>query len=77
MTKYELIKTNQGLLSTLVKNKIAPTEIRNIEIIEDYNHLREQNLKNEYIINVLMDKYSLSERTIYKIAERMSKQVIF
>lgn len=77
MTKYELIKTNQGLLSTLVKNKISPTEIRNIEIIEDYNHLREQNLKNEYIINVLMDKYSLSERTIYKIAERMSKQVIF
>lgn len=45
MTKFELIKTNQTLLTTLVENKISPKEVQNIKIFEEYREMKAKNTK--------------------------------
>lgn len=75
MTKFELIKTNQTLLKTLVENKIDPKEVKNIKIFEEYREMKAKKQKVVYIVFYLKEKYSLSESAIYTLIRRMSKRV--
>ena len=75
MTKFELIKMNQTLLTTLVENKISPKEVQNIKIFEEYREMKAKKYKVGYIIVFLTEKYSLTESAIYKLIKRMAERV--
>lgn len=75
MTKFELIKMNQTLLTTLVENKISPKEVQNIKIFEEYREMKAKKHKVGYIVVFLTGKYALSESTIYTLIRRMAERV--
>lgn len=75
MTKFELIKMNQTLLTTLVENKISPKEVQNIKIFEEYREMKTKKHKVGYIIVFLTEKYALSESAIYTLIRRMAERV--
>lgn len=50
MNRYELLKLNESLLKSLVRNRISPKEVTNIEIYELYREMLAKHHKITYIV---------------------------
>lgn len=66
----EILKFNQELLKRLQAAGIRLEDTRYIDLYSDYVHLLEQGEKVSYIVAVLSEKYSVSERKIYALVKR-------
>lgn len=73
MTNYEFIKINQGLITYLAKEGITANDVDSIPMYEEYMDMKNQDLKIGYIVYTLAQKYNCSERHVYKVVKRLSK----
>lgn len=75
MTRYELMKLNQSLMKVLIENAIDPKDVMHINLVTEYRAMKNKGHKVGYIVYHLSEKYCMSERGIYKLIDRMTKQV--
>jgi len=75
MTRYELMKLNQSLMKVLAENAIDPKDVMHLELVTEYKAMKTKGHKIGYIIYHLSEKYGMSERGVYKLIDRMRKNV--
>ena len=74
MTNYEALKLSGNLLSQLENSGIRPTDHKYIPMYEDFAAARVRGEKVSYTVATLADKYSMSERNVYYVVSRLSRQ---
>jgi len=70
MTAYELLLLNKNMLKLLSKHGITMEDCNNIELFKDYLVMKAKFHKTSYAIQVLAEKYGMSERTVYRTVSR-------
>lgn len=73
MKIFEILSFNRELLRRLSEVGIKPNDYAYIDLYNDYSKLRSEGYKVTYIITFLSDKYSISERKVYTVINRFSK----
>lgn len=76
MTRFELIKINKTLLEAMATNGITTKDTKYIAMVEEFSAMKRKQYKTAYIVRVLCDKYTLSERAFYGIINRMEEDVV-
>lgn len=75
MTRYELIKSAESILSICDTAGIAPSEARYLAVYEDWQRLTKEGHKKVWILAYLAQQYNISEATVKRIARKMAKRV--
>lgn len=75
MTNYELLIMNKSIVEVLLANHININDVQNLLIYEQFVEMKKQGHKVSYITVFLADKYGMTDRGIYKIIKRLSRQV--
>lgn len=71
MTQYEALKLSSGLIESLELAGVRPSDCRYLRLFEDYREAEQRGEKVVYIVATLATKYSVSERTVYSVVERL------
>lgn len=75
MTIFEAISFNRELLERLSAAGISPDDCRYVDLFKEYQVLVEKGEKVSYAVAVLSEKYSISERQVYKVIKRLRSAV--
>ncbi len=75
MTNYELLIMNKSMVEVLLANHININDVQNLQIYEQFTEMKKQGHKVSYITVFLADKYGMTDRGIYKIINRLNRQV--
>ena len=75
MTVYEAMKGVRYILEKLSSARIDLSNVKNIELYEEYEYLREQGEKMSYIYTHLSEKYDMNNRTVHRIIRRFTKHL--
>ena len=75
MTVVEYLKIGREFLKLMSSIDLKRDDFRYIELYEEYNKMRQEGNKVDYILCCLSDKYKISESTIKRIVRRLSKEV--
>ncbi len=70
MKVIEILNFNRELLKKLQEAGIRLEDARYIDLYEDYVRLIDRGEKVSYVVAVLSEKYSVSERKIYALIKR-------
>ena len=76
MKIYELLSTNSTLIQTMEKHGIASSDIKYLPVYEEYISLKNKGVKSRCISRDVAKKFNISERTVYYIAKKLSKEII-
>ena len=71
MTLFEILNFNRELLKRLISVGFKPDDCRYLELYRDYVQMRKGGDKVTYIVSVLSERYSVSERKIYSIIKHL------
>ena len=72
MKAYELLYINRNTLRIMSEMSLDASDIKYLEMYKDYTRLTAEGHKKAYI---MADEYSISERTIYRVIDRLSVDV--
>ena len=75
MKVYELLRFNKELLKRFHQVGIKPEDYKYIELHREYKELLTNGDKVTYIVLVLAEKYSVSERQIYNIVSKFNQDI--
>ena len=75
MTKYELIKSVASVLVVLAENNINVADYRYVQLFEDYQRLKSEGHKYDYIVYYLSTQYECGETTVWRIVKRLQESV--
>lgn len=75
MKVHEILRQNADLFRTLARAGVAIEDVQYIPLWRDYEKLRRDGFKVVYIVAYLCDTYEVSERTVYRIIGRFSRDV--
>lgn len=70
MKVIEILNFNRELLKKLQDAGIRLEDCRYVDLYSDYIKLLEQGEKVSYIVAILSDRYSVSERKVYDLIKR-------
>lgn len=71
MTLFEILNFNRELLKRLISVGFRPDDRQYLELYRDYVQMRREGDKVTYIVSVLSERYSVSERKIYSIIKHL------
>lgn len=75
MIIYELLSFNKELLQKLYDCGINTVDFKYVEVYNEYLRLKKDNLKKAYIVSLLSEVYSMSERNVYNVLSKMEKMI--
>ena len=75
MKAYELLYINRNTLRIMSEMSLDASDIKYLEMYKDYTRLTAEGHKKAYIMQYLADEYSISDRTIYRVIDRLSVDV--
>lgn len=75
MTKYEFIKSVASVLAILAENNINVADYRYVQLFEDYQRLKSEGHKYDYIVYYLSNQYECGETTVWRIVKRLQESV--
>ena len=75
MTQYELIKTTESMCRALADNNVNPCDVKYLEVYEQLERMEREGHKKTFIVAYLCSQYEMHEATLYRVANRMRKQV--
>ena len=75
MTVYEFILLNRYMLDAINNASIELKDIKYICLFEEYNKMLSEGFKMTFSISSLSEKYSVSERQVYRIINKFSKSI--
>lgn len=70
MKVIEIINFNRELLKKLQEAGVRLEDVQYVELYSEYMYRTSQGEKVSYVVAVLSEKYSVSERTIYALVKR-------
>lgn len=76
MTTYEILRMNESLLTHLSSIGVSMNDVNNLGIYSEFMKMKKQGLKVRYIAITLADKYGISDRAIFKIVNRLGRNVV-
>lgn len=74
MKVIEILNFNRDLLKNMQKAGIRIEDIRYIDLYADYVRLREIGEKVLYIVALLSERYSISERKVYGLIKHFQSE---
>lgn len=72
---YKLISMNKTMLEVLANASIDTSDVKYLDMYEDYLRLINEGHKVTYIVRYLSDEYNIAERTIYRIVDKLSSDI--
>lgn len=75
MTQYELLKMAEPILTKMLDSGIGITDVRNLQVFEEYERMKKEGHKMSYIVSYLGSEYKLTERAVHYLIKRMKKNV--
>ena len=63
------------MVEVMLANHVNINDIQNLKIYEQFTEMKKQGHKVSYITMFLADKYGITDRGIYKIVNRLSREV--
>ena len=73
MTIYEILSFNKELLQRLFNAGVKTSDCLYVDLFNDYIWMRNAGNKTTYIVAVLSDKYTMSERKVYDVIRHLSR----
>lgn len=73
MTIYEILSFNKELLQRLFNAGVKTSDCLYVDLFNDYIRMRNAGNKTTYIVAVLSDKYTMSERKVYDVTRHLSR----
>ena len=70
-----MLKTNRWALEVMKSASIDGNDLKHVSMIEEYLKLKEEGHKTTFITTYLEDTYNLSERQIYRVIKRLTREV--
>ena len=74
MTMYEILKLNKGLFGFMIDKDVQPNDVRYLQLYSDYLQMIEGQ-KGVYVVALLMEKYGVSESTVYRVLRRFKRVI--
>ena len=71
----DYLRLVETIADTMARNGIRPEDVRNIPLVEDYERLRAEGHKYEYILRYLCEQYDVKRTSLYQIVKRMQKDM--
>jgi hypothetical protein len=75
MKVKDLLFLGGNLIKVMSENGIRPSDIRYVQMFTDYQSMRNDGEKFAVCIAVLSSKYDISERTVTRLINRLSRDV--
>ena len=75
MKAVDFLIIGKELLKLMSKFDLRRDDYHHIELYYEYTIMRNKEMKVDYILAYLSDKYNLSESTVKRIVKRFSKEV--
>lgn len=75
MTVYDLIKVYEGPMNVLNEANVNLTDVRYIELYQEFLRMKSEGHKLTYIVAFLMDEYSVGQATVYRVIDKFGKPV--
>lgn len=75
MTKYELLKATASTCGLLAENNIDPSDVKYLQLYEDWQRMCAEGHKKEYIKFYLAQQYGVSETSVWRICKRMQHEI--
>lgn len=75
MKGYELLKVNRSLLEAMDGMALAISDVKYVDLVEDFVRMMKDGNKKTYVVQVLTDKYDVAERTIYRIVDKLMAEI--
>lgn len=73
MTVFEILNFNRELINRLTKIGFKADDCRFIDLYSEFETMRDDGYKVTYIVSLLADKYTVSERKVYDVIKRFGK----
>ena len=66
---------NEQLFRLMNDNGIDPRDLQYLPMVEEFRKMKAKRHKVNYIVCFLSEKYSITERGIYKIVKRFGERI--
>ncbi len=73
MKVVEILKLGSEILKVLQESCIKVDDYKYVEMYEEYKEIVECGGKSSYAVAVLAEKYGISERKVYYLLQKLSK----
>lgn len=73
MTAFDILNFNRELLMRMLMLGLKPEDCKYLEMYAEFDQMRRNGEKVTYAVSALSTKYNMSERGMYKIIKRLSK----
>lgn len=74
MKVVEIIRLSKCILEALQNSCIKIDDIRYLQMYDEYVSLINERHKKSYVVALLSDKYKVSERQVYYVIQKFSKE---
>lgn len=74
MKVVEIIRLSKSILEALQNSCIKIDDIRYLQMYDEYVSLINERHKKSYVVALLSDKYKVSERQVYYVIQKFSKE---
>lgn len=75
MTVYELLIQNQQAFKMLASVSVEISDLNYLEMYKEYLKLKNEGHKITYIVQYLSDEMGITDRSIYRIINRLSSEI--
>ena len=73
MKVVEVLKLGKEMLKTLQESCIKIGDYKYVEMYEEYKSIIDSGGKTSYAVTILSERYGISERKVYYLIRRLSK----
>lgn len=75
MKAIDILSLAEGIITTLDRNDIKTADVRYVQMYRDWQRMREEGHKWDWIMYWLGKEYDLSEASVWRILKRMDKDI--
>ena len=76
MTRYEYLHQHRADCEAMTINGIAAADVLFLDLYDDYQRMRREGHKYEWMMAWLADQYGMSQSTIYRTIKRLDEIVL-
>lgn len=76
MKVHEILTMLSPAINKLLDANINPKDVQYLELYKEYNYLKMDGQKTEWIVVHLSNKYNVSRRSIFSIISKFQSEVV-
>lgn len=74
MTKLEFLQAAASICETLCANNLDPCDIRYLQMVKDYERMKQEGQKYSFIVFYLSQQYGIAESSVYRVVRRLNEE---